>query len=370
MDHMLENKNIDYTALLESAFEHLSIPAIILNSSGLCIRGNRAFWDFVGPPATALTTDILISDYVVPNDRDAILEALSIAGPESANDIQTRLINKAGHVLAVTISVNCLPQHDLLLACIKDVKDSVQAQKEFLRRTEDLENLFYLISHNLKSPLVSIQGFISLLLENRAQDADDELDHYLQRIQKNTERMNTMVHDILAFSKVSKKDYNFSELMLADIINSIFTEHYFRLKEKHIKLCIPSDLPSLIANKEGLTTVFENLLDNAIKYMGENENPVIEIGWENKKRFLVFWVKDNGVGLPKEYQSKVFNLFERGDIDKKRTIEGTGVGLAIVKKIVELHGGMVKLSSEPNRGTTVYFTLPVISKPDELNKDD
>jgi len=202
------------------------------------------------------------------------------------------------------------------------------------------------------------------------EDADDELDHYLQRIQKNTERMNTMVHDILAFSKVSKKDYNFSELMLADIINSIFTEHYFRLKEKHIKLCIPSDLPSLIANKEGLTTVFENLLDNAIKYMGENENPVIEIGWENKKRFLVFWVKDNGVGLPKEYQSKVFNLFERGDIDKKRTIEGTGVGLAIVKKIVELHGGMVKLSSEPNRGTTVYFTLPVISKPDELNKDD
>lgn len=369
MDYILENENIDYKSLLESAFEHLSVPAVLLNDAGLCIRGNRAFWEFVGPPAATLATNVFICDYIVPNDRDSIIESLADLKSEGRDDVQTRFISRTGHVSSVTITIMRLPQSDLILASVNDVRDSVEAQREFQRRTEDLENLFYLISHNLKSPLVSIQGFINLLLDNRKEGNDEELDHYLQRISKNAERMNAMVQDILAFSKVSKKDYSFEHISLADVLNSIYTEHYFRLKEKQIKLSIPSDLPSLIADKEGLTTIFENLLDNSIKYIGEAGEPEIEIGWESKGRFLVFWVRDNGIGLAEQYHDKVFNLFDRGDSNKKKSIEGTGVGLAIVKKIVELHGGMVRLASGPGKGTTVYFTLPLITGAAEEQED-
>ncbi|MFQ5825518.1 MAG: ATP-binding protein, partial [bacterium] len=125
---------------------------------------------------------------------------------------------------------------------------------------------------------------------------------------------------------------------------------------RNIKLEIASDLPTVLANREDLITIYYNLFDNAIKYLGDNKNPKIEVGWEEQKNFYVFWVKDNGIGVSKEFQEKVFDLFHRGSASRK--IEGTGVGLAIVKRIVERHRGVIRLSSDIGKGSTVYFTLP------------
>ena len=363
VDSILKNRNIDYNSLLEWAFECLKIPVVILNAAGVCIKGNRAFWEFVGPAQNAIASEIQITDYVVPKDRETIREALgSLSQGGTVDEVQTRLVSRSGQTVAVTLHLGLLPDQEFILASVSSIKDSLRARKEYQRRTEDLENLFYLISHNLKSPLVSIQGFINLLLDNKGEGEHPELYHYLERIRKNAERMNTMVQDILTFSKISKKQHIVNQYALADIINTIYTEHYFRLKEKKIKLRVPTALPTIRADKEGIATVFENLLDNAIKYMGDVEQPEIEIGWEDKGHFLAFWVSDNGLGLPQEYQKKVFNLFERGDTGRQRDVEGTGVGLAIVKKIVEQHGGMVRLVSKEGEGTTVHFTLPVPEK--------
>jgi signal transduction histidine kinase len=255
--------------------------------------------------------------------------------------METRLVDEDNGVKFVELWLAALPDSKRVLATIVDRSLLWQTQTEIKNKTEDLENLFYLISHNLKSPLVSIQGFTNILLDERDGIDAEELDHYLERVRKNASRMNTMVQDILEFSKVSKRVHSVEEVALSEVVNNIYTEFYFRLKEKNIKLSAAADLPTVIADQDGMSTVFTNLLDNAIKYIGDKQEHLIEVGWEDKGRFFVFWVRDNGIGLESEYHENVFNLFERGNISNK--IEGTGVGLAIVKRIVEKHGGLVKL---------------------------
>jgi signal transduction histidine kinase len=371
VDYILK-KNIDYNSVLETAFEHFSTPAVILSTSGLCIRGNRAFWRLLGPTRAPLGAEVNITDYIISEERDIFLEALwefQDSCENDVTDVETRMVGREGRVRPVQVSLNLLVPREFVLACVSMVTDAAKLQHEYQRRTEDLENLFYLISHNLKTPLVSIQGFVNLLMDSKDATEPPDLHHYLERIQKNAERMNTMVQDILTYSKVSKREHKLDRHALADIINTIYTEHYFRIKEKKIKLVIPAALPTVMVDREGISTVFENLIDNAIKYLGDTEAPEIEIGWENKGRFYVFWVKDNGPGVRNEYQDRVFDLFQRGDSEQKHHIEGTGVGLAIVKKIIEQHGGMVKLQSEQDAGTTVYFTIPAVPDSCEQSHD-
>jgi PAS domain S-box-containing protein len=344
--------------LYRTVFEQIAAAVVLLDYEGNLIRVNRSFCKLVGLPTSEVEKNRTLLEFIIANDRETVKKSFqTVCSNESASlYMETRLVDDDSSVKFVELWLAALPPSERVLATIVDRSLLWQTQTEIKNKTEDLENLFYLISHNLKSPLVSIQGFTNILLEERDGIEAKELDHYLDRIQKNASRMNTMVQDILEFSKVSKRVHTVDEVVLAEVVNNIYTEFYFRLKEKAIKLSAPNDLPKIVADQDGMNTVFTNLLDNAVKYIGDKDKCIIEIGWEDKGRFYVFWVKDNGIGLESEYHETVFNLFERANVSNK--IEGTGVGLAIVKRIVEKHGGMVRLTSEPGKGTTVFFTLP------------
>jgi signal transduction histidine kinase len=224
---------------------------------------------------------------------------------------------------------------------------------------EELENFVYVISHNLKTPIVSIQGFANLLLEELGPILDHEHLHFLERIRKNAALMDKMIHDLLEFSRLGRSPAKFEMVNAKDIVQSVIDEMHYLDQAHDVEFLLPVEpagLPCLYADASGLRTVFENLLNNAVKYRRPGAPLRIEAGWEEQSRFHVFWVRDNGMGMDPAFHAKAFDLFQRGP--NVRQIQGTGVGLAIVRRIVENHKGLVRLDSKPGEGTTIYFTIP------------
>lgn len=349
---------VDSHNLFENVFNKLPVPSIILEESGQLIQANPAFLKLTGRSKGPDVAKINLVDMLPALEKDKLRDLLMKfhSNRHQTAQIDTCLVNQSGVRKSMNIVLKQLSSSGLILATFFDKTELEESFTEIEQKSNDLENLLLLISHNLKSPIVSIQGFTNLLLENQATLPPAELRHYLERIQKNNTRLEKMVHDLLEFAKFNKRDTEFVPVSLDDVLQNIHIEYHLQLKEKNIRLKIPKQMPEVVGDREGLITVFANLVDNAMKYMGDTSQAVIEIGWEEQKRFFVFWVKDNGAGIEESFQEQVFQLFERAGVAKE--IEGTGVGLAIVKRIVENQGGCVRMSSQKGKGTTVYFSLP------------
>lgn len=167
-----------------------------------------------------------------------------------------------------------------------------------------------------------------------------------------------MIQDLLELSRIGRIVPACESVDITQIIKEVIETLQILLLERGTEWVIHQDLPTITCERVRIKQVFENLIDNANKYMGEeNDKPRIEIGFHDKGDFFEFFVKDNGIGIKKEYHEKVFEIFTRlGDVE----VEGTGIGLTIVKKIIETHGGKIWLDSDVGKGTTVYFTLPKI----------
>lgn len=228
---------------------------------------------------------------------------------------------------------------------------------ELKSKNEEMESFIYAVSHDLKSPLVSIKGFTSLLNRDLRSKMNEEEQHAIDRINANTSQMHAMILDLLELSRVGRVDTTESEIEVKDIVKDILDELKPVLDQKHVLVEMNGALPRLQTSAPRLRQLFSNLIGNAVKYMGSQSQPRIEIGVnENEPTFYQFHVRDNGMGIAQDYQDRIFRVFERGP--QHNGTEGTGVGLAIVKKIVETAGGKIWLESEVGKGSTFYFTLP------------
>ncbi len=222
---------------------------------------------------------------------------------------------------------------------------------------EELEKFVYTVSHDLKSPIVSIHGFSTLLLEDYGNQLDADARHYLERIQKNALAMQQLVKDLLELSRVGRGVLNFEKINAKEIVERALLEYSYQVREEPIRFNIQERFPDIYADVTQMTQVFANLIGNAIKFRNpENEETVVEVGAEERSREIVFWVRDNGIGIAPEFHERIFNLFERHPHSKK--VEGSGIGLTVVKRIVELHKGKIWVESEAGAGATFYFTLP------------
>ncbi len=237
----------------------------------------------------------------------------------------------------------------------KDISQPKKIEAEMRKKSDELENLIYLISHNLKTPLVSLMGFVSLLLNDYQDKFDGEGKHFLDRIQKNIEYMEDMIQDLLDYSRVDRSDSSFEQVDLNSVINFVLEKVSFGIQQKKIRLETPDEWPKIFADEQGVKNIFLNLIDNSIKYMGDAEQPFIKLGFQENEKSTVFQVEDNGLGIEKKFQDKVFQLFHR--LQGIKDIEGTGIGLALVKRIIEKHHGEVWIDSEPGQGTVVTFKL-------------
>lgn len=212
------------------------------------------------------------------------------------------------------------------------------------------------IAHEIRNPLVSIQGFASLLQEKYSRYLPREGKQYLERITANTKRVETLISDITKLAKVSIDESSFDKVSANEIIDAALDSHFIQLNQRNIELSITRNLPELYCDSNAMILVFSNLIGNAIKYSRDKLGSQIQIGYLNDEIFHKFFIRDNGVGFRACDRNKVFRLF--GRLPNKGNVSGSGLGLSIVKQVIEGHGGEVWVESGKNRGSTFFFTLP------------
>ncbi|MFZ5516037.1 MAG: PAS domain S-box protein [Candidatus Zhuqueibacterota bacterium] len=299
-------------------------------------------------------------DHFVKNGRTLFAGLKQdLMSSQSVHNFECDVLTKEERIIPIAWSFSSLvnEKNQIIgtLGIGKDISQPKKIEAEMRKKSDELENLIYLISHNLKTPLVSLMGFVSLLLSDYRDKFDGDGKHFLDRIQKNIEYMEDMIQDLLDYSRVDRGETNFEQVDLSAVINFVLEKLAFGIQQKNIRLDIPSQWPKIFAEEQGVKNIFLNLVDNAIKYMGQNPEPTIALGYKDYDDCLVFQVRDNGMGIEKKYHDKVFQLFQR--LQGIKDIEGTGIGLALVKRIVEKHYGEVWIDSELGRGTTINFKL-------------
>jgi signal transduction histidine kinase len=226
---------------------------------------------------------------------------------------------------------------------------------ELNKKNEELERFTYTVSHDLRSPLVTIKGFVGMIAADIQNKRSERISSDIQRIASATDKMDALLTDLLALSRVGRIVSPPEEIDPVQLIQDAIDNVDAQIRSKNITVHISSALPKLYGDRVRLREVFENLIGNAAKYIGDQPTPVIEIGARAQAHEQVFYVKDNGIGIDPKYHTRIFNLFEK----LNPAIEGTGIGLAIVKRIIEVHGGRVWVESEgPGKGSAFCFTIP------------
>ncbi len=237
----------------------------------------------------------------------------------------------------------------------KSRDELLQARARLEARGKELEDFTYIVSHDLKEPLRGITSFSQFVIEDYGNKLDEEGKGYLVSIKSGAGRLKKLIDDLLALSRVTRSEFSFQTTKASEIIEEAIKWVKYSLDEKNIELVIAQDLPAIYCDKTRMVGVFANLLSNAIKFM-DKENPSIEIGYQNKADCHQFYVKDNGIGIEKQYHQKIFEMFQR--LQKREEYGGTGAGLHIAQKIMEMHHGKIWVESELGIGSTFYFTLP------------
>ena len=227
--------------------------------------------------------------------------------------------------------------------------------EELRRSNSDLQQFAYIASHDLQAPLRAIQGFAQLLAKRYKNRLDDNADEYIGYISDGVQDMQMLIHDLLDFSKVGSGDKTFMPVDMSKCVNKAIFNLKTAIDEKNAKITNDKTLPLVNGDAIQLTSLLQNLIGNAIKF--SQRQPKIRISSKIEGAWAVFAIKDNGIGMDKEDTEKIFAVFHR--LHNKREYPGTGIGLAICKKIVERHEGRIWVESEPGKGSTFYFTLPV-----------
>ncbi len=222
---------------------------------------------------------------------------------------------------------------------------------------EELEAFAYSVSHDLRVPLRAIDGFSRILMEDYGDSLDEEGNRLISIVRDNTEKMGDLIDDILLLSRVGRQKMKGFEIDMEYLVRNVWEDLRPDWDGREIELII-DDLPNAQGDRILMAQVFQNLLSNSIKFT-RNKNPaVIEVGAQNYKDEIIYYVKDNGAGFDMKYIDKLFGLFQR--LHTAEEFEGTGVGLSIVQRIIKRHGGQVWGEGEPFKGATIYFTLPKV----------
>lgn len=234
--------------------------------------------------------------------------------------------------------------------------DSRRAAIEIHQLNKELESYTYSVSHDLRAPLRSIDGYSQILKEDYYDKLDDEGKRVIGVIMNNAKRMGKLIDDLLDFSRMGRKEIHKSEMNVDEMVRTVIGELTEPRNGKNVDIQI-LPLGHVKGDINMMRQVWVNLISNAIKYSGLREDPKIEIGSYMENGSHCFYVKDNGVGFNMDYKEKLFGVFQR--LHKVNEFEGTGVGLALVKRIVTRHGGTIWAEAKVNEGATFYFSLPV-----------
>jgi signal transduction histidine kinase len=251
---------------------------------------------------------------------------------------------------------------DDVMARVKEAQGKLaKSQRELKAAQKEMDEYTYVISHDLKEPLRGIEAFSKFLVEDYRDKLDDDGRHHIDVIRNSALRMQRLINDLLKFSRLGQQKNPLQTVGLNAMLMHVRLNLQYALDAKKVDLHVQS-LPTVVCDATAMTEVFHNLISNAIKY-NDKAHPTVEIGCreqinsETGKPEYLFHVRDNGQGIKPEYFEKIFQLFQRLHRDE----EGTGIGLTIVKRVVEWHGGRIWVESTAGQGTTFFFTLPKLA---------
>jgi signal transduction histidine kinase len=251
---------------------------------------------------------------------------------------------------------------------LSEYSESLEAKvtertRDLEARAKDLEAFAYTVSHDLKAPLRGVQTYAQFLLNDYATKLDERGLRYAESLRRAALSMKQLIDDLLEYSRLGRRETELAPVELRDIVNNVIEERQSQIEQGHVEVKVDLALPPLLADRAMLRQALGNLLDNAIKFSSHSTPPRVAVrGREENGQFVVS-VSDNGVGFDMQHKEKIFEIFQR--LHRQDEYEGTGIGLSVVKRAIEKHGGRVWAEAEQGRGATFTFTLP---KPKETSK--
>lgn len=310
--------------------------------------------------------DLVITDLVMPEiDGIQVLRKVKKANPDtevilitaysSSSSLLDAMYFGASNYISKPIDPSELRLH---------VKRSINRRKSIVerdRKIAELERLSYTLAHDFKASLLSIRGFTQILSNDYTDKLNSDGQFLLYRINANVSTMESMIERLLEYAKIGKLEINLENISSAGLIREVAENFTPILKENHIDLVIEKQLPEVNFYRNGLITIFSNLIDNSIKYTRRDAESYIKIGItkdrsDSDENHILFYIEDNGTGIPQNKLTRIFEIFQR--CDKGRETDGYGIGLAIVKKVLESMNCSIRAESELGEKTTLYFTLP------------
>jgi PAS domain S-box-containing protein len=309
--------------------------------------------------------EVLVPDYI--RDRHEALRNGYFANPHRRPmGIGLDLVakHKGGTNIPVEISLSSFPMDGkpCAIAVVRDVTDLRRLDRELKHNNEELkrsnaelEQFAYIASHDLQEPLRMVAGYTQLLQRRYGDKLDTDAKEYIGYAVDGVKRMQSLINDLLAYSRVASRAKTFANVDMGDVARQALANVEASTRESGAKIKV-ANLPTVSGDSVQLTQLLQNLISNALKFHAKDRAPEIKVSAERDGARWRFSVADNGIGIEREYAEKIFVIFQR--LHGREQYPGTGIGLAICKKVVERHGGRIWFESTPGAGTTFLFTLP------------
>jgi PAS domain S-box-containing protein len=384
-NHMLgriEKQTVDLNeseARVRAVIDAAQSAVIVINATGAIIDWNvRAETIFGWSHSEVLGRDmaqLIIPDIFRERHHKGLSHFLTTGeGPVLNRMLEMSALRRDGSEFPIELSISPIKNNGVITFCgfITDITLRKQAEEEIksfnlkleqkiLERTKDLElankeleAFSYSVSHDLRAPLRSIHGYMNIFAEEYSEKLDDEGMRLMNVVLRNSQKMGQLIDDLLTFSQLGRKELIKGKVSMKKLIDTIWLEYRKMEGDREIQLLL-NDLPDAYSDIVTIRQVWINLVSNALKYTRHKEKAIIEIGSEEGDDSVTYYVKDNGAGFDMQYYSKLFGVFQR--LHSLEQFEGTGVGLAIVHRIISKHGGKVWAEAQPDKGATFYFSL-------------
>ncbi|MFH1323148.1 MAG: ATP-binding protein [Methanobacteriota archaeon] len=366
----LRKAEAKYRSIFENAIEGIYQTTL----DGRIVSANPAFARTLGytsPQELIAEVTNVRKLYVDPGRRDELIRLIQAQG--FVENFEVQFYCKDDKIVWFLLNTRILRDSSGIV-CLEgtatDITDSKRAGEEILKLNRELERhiiqlgeankeleaFSYSVSHDLRAPLRAIDGFSNILLKKHADKIDDEGKRMLNIIRINTQKMGELIENLLTLSRLGRKEMALSDIDMCELAKDVYDELRATVPGRALQFNIKT-LPAAIGDIKLIRQVFVNLLANAIKFTKSREITDIEVrGWSEKNE-NIYYIKDNGVGFDMQYSDQLFGVFQR--LHNEKEFEGTGIGLAIIQRIIHRHGGRVWAEGKIDGGATFYFTLPI-----------
>jgi two-component system, LuxR family, sensor kinase FixL len=362
---------------LDAIINSMTEAVIIYNADGELMRLNPAAidaygYDPIGEDRLEVAQRLSVQcPDGCPIDPADLPSSRALTG-EVVRSQRLLLTNARGEQLVILVSGSPIRLGGELVGAVvvfHDITDRERAQKalkkyaqQLERTNRDLQDFAFISSHDLQEPLRKIQAFSERIATKYADALDTTGIDYLSRMNSAAARMQNMINDLLAYSRVTSQTHNFVKVSLAEVVDQVLSDYEMRIEESQAFIEV-SKLPTIKADPFQMHHLFMNLVSNSLKFQNKATAPVVKIKWSNPEEILTpeksveIVFEDNGIGFDEKYIKRIFQPFQR--LHSHRAFEGSGIGLAICRKIVEFHGGSITASSTPGQGSIFVVRLPV-----------